>query len=156
MAESNPYAAPKAAVEDVQTTPFELATRSQRLLASIADTIVLWVAMMAGAFATGGGVSWAGVGVWVGLGIIGALNLWMVYRYRATIGKKLVKIRMVRPDGSEAPMWRLVFLRSLPQWVVGSIPLVNILALVDILWIFGRAHRCVHDYIGGTIVVTAK
>ena len=58
-----------------------------------------------------------------------------------------------RTDGAEIELLRIVLLRGLPQWIVSAIPVVNLLTLVDVLFIFGSARRCVHDYIAGTIVV---
>lgn len=169
MAQVNPYAAPKAAVEDVQSEGFELATRSQRLGAAIVDGIV---------FAIAGGVAGGVAGSMVGakdatpqsaiffaalvllLGAVGLINLWLVHRYRASIGKLALKIRMVRRNGSEAELWRLIVLRGVPQWVLSAaanfLPLVYVLVMVDVLFIFGAAHRCVHDYIADTIVVKAR
>jgi uncharacterized RDD family membrane protein YckC len=89
----------------------------------------------------------------VAIGLVGAINLWTVARFRASIGKLALRIRMVRADGSEAELWRLILLRGAPQWVVSAIPIVNMLNLVDVLFIFGSARRCAHDYIAGTIVV---
>ncbi|MGH8704345.1 MAG: RDD family protein [Burkholderiales bacterium] len=156
MAQVNPYAAPKAAVDDVEPAAFELATRWQRLQAAILDGIVIWIAIMIAALAGREDPTAMGVAVWIGIAAVAAINLWMVHRYRASIGKKALRIRMVRPDGSEAALWRLILLRGVPQWIVGAVPIINILSLVDVLFIFGRDRRCVHDFIGGTIVVKAK
>ena len=65
---------------------------------------------------------------------------------------------MIRSDGSEAELWRLIFLRGLPQWLVSGLgnllPIINLLTLADVLFIFGKPRRCLHDYIADTIVVT--
>ncbi len=156
MAQVNPYAAPKAAVDDVEPAAFELATRWQRLQAAILDGIVIWIGILVATLVAREDATMLGVSAWIGLAAVAAINLWMVHRYRASIGKKALKIRMVRADGSEAELWRLIFLRWLPQWIVNVVPIVNILSLVDVLFIFGKEQRCVHDYIGGTIVVKAK
>lgn len=156
MAQVNPYAAPKAVVEDVQTAEFELATRWQRLQAAILDGIVIGIGVMVATLIAREDAAAMGVAVWIGIAVVALINLWMVHRYRASVGKKALKIRMVRADGSEAELWRLILLRGVPQWIVGAVPIVNILSLVDVLFIFGQARRCVHDYIGGTIVVKAE
>ncbi len=96
----------------------------------------------------------------IALAIVGGINLWMMRRYRATIGKRVLKIRMVRADGSEAGIARLVFLRGLPQWILSGlgnyVPFVGLLSLIDVLFVFGNRRRCVHDYIADTIVVKAE
>lgn len=163
MAEVNPYAAPRAAVEDVQSG-FELATRGERLGAAIVDGIVF---ALAGGLA-GGTADWMGAtaqsatfvfGIVIAMGGVGLINLWLLHRCRASIGKRALKIRMVRKDGSEAELWRLIVLRGLPQWVLSAIanfvPPVYALVMIDVLFIFGASRRCVHDYIADTIVVKA-
>jgi uncharacterized RDD family membrane protein YckC len=169
MATVNPYAAPKAAVGDVQSAEPELATRWQRFWAAFVDGIVITAAILIAGLAvglsTGAAVQPAsfgqmGVPVGIALAVVALINLWMLSRYRATIGKKALKIKMVRKDGSDAGLGRLIFLRGLPQWIVSGlgnvVPLVGILSLVDILFIFGKGRRCVHDYIADTIVVKVE
>lgn len=159
MADVNPYAAPKAVVDDV-STEIELATRRQRLNAAVLDALVFGLCVFGGVllFGRGGGPLGTAAGYTLGIGIPAAINLWMLHRFRATIGKRSTGIRMVRSDGSEAELWRLIFLRGLPQWLVSSLgnplPIINLLTLADVLFIFGKPRRCLHDYIADTIVVT--
>ncbi len=72
-----------------------------------------------------------------------------------TIGKSLMKIRIVRYDTDENPGFgRAVGLRELVPGFIGAIPLFGALfTLVDILFIFGQERRCIHDYIAGTKVI---
>jgi uncharacterized RDD family membrane protein YckC len=90
-----------------------------------------------------------------------ALILWvvtavLVHRHGQTIGKRIVGIRVVRSDGSRAGFARIFWLRNVVGALISWIPLAGgLYALVDLLWIFGGARRCVHDYIADTIVVTA-
>jgi uncharacterized RDD family membrane protein YckC len=70
-----------------------------------------------------------------------------------TIGKRAMKVRIVRYDDEGNPGFgRAVGLRLIVNGLIGIIPLY---AFVDILFIFGGEHRCLHDYIAGTKVVTA-
>jgi uncharacterized RDD family membrane protein YckC len=92
----------------------------------------------------------------VGMVVVAALNLWTLHRHRASLGKLSLGLRIVRTDGSEAELWRIVFLRWLPVTVIGAIPYLGFLTLVDALFIFGSARRCVHDYAADTVVVDAK
>ena len=156
MENANPYAAPKAAVEDVHAGPGpQLATRGQRFAAAIIDGLVFMGAGMIAGLASGGPMiaEQYTPAFFIAIGVVGAINLWTVHRWRASIGKLALRLRMVRSDGAEAELWRLVLLRGLPQWIVSAIPIVNLLSLVDVLFIIGRARRCVHDYIADTIVV---
>jgi len=125
----------------------ELATRSQRLAAGLVDGLVF-----------------AGIGVLVfassalaivAFVLVAAINLWLLARHRASIGKRVLGIRMARSDGAEAGLARLVFLRGLARCIVTSIPYFNLLILLDLLFIFGKRRRCLHDYIADTIVVKA-
>jgi len=90
-----------------------------------------------------------------------ALILWgvtavLVYRHGQTIGKRIVGIKVVRSDGSRAGLARIFWLRNVVGALISWIPRVGgLYALVDLLWIFGGARRCVHDYIADTIVVNA-
>ena len=73
-----------------------------------------------------------------------------------TVGKALLKIRIVRSDGSPASFGRIVGLRYLPTSVLASIPVIGtIYGLLDVLLIFRASRRCLHDNIADTIVVTA-
>jgi len=80
----------------------------------------------------------------------------LVYRHGQTIGKRIVGIKVVRPDGSRAGLARIFWLRNVVSALLSCIPLAGTLyALVDLLWIFGGARRCLHDYIADTIVVSS-
>lgn len=145
----NPYAPPKAALDDAPQPQIELATRAARFGAAIVDGLVLGAAAGFGAV-----ISPMAIAVFVLL--IGAVNLWTLHQHRASIGKLALKLRIVRADGTEAELWRIVLLRWMPMAAISAIPFVSILALVDVLFIFGAARRCVHDYIADTVVVDAK
>ena len=91
----------------------------------------------------------------------------LVYKYGQTVGKKVMGIRVVRMDGSRVSFARFFFLRWLAvaviSWIVSVVGaamhlhfLGNLVSLVDALLIFGAAHRCLHDYIADTQVVTAE
>jgi len=87
--------------------------------------------------------------------LLGSSNLWLLAANGSTIGKRALRIRITRADGSRATVWRLVLLRALPQWAIAVIPVVNLVVLADWLLIFGADRRCLHDYIADTIVVKA-
>ena len=159
MAEVNPYAAPKAAVQDAPSGAAELASLWQRFAGNFVDGVVMTLAWVPGAVLAprylGEQHPLVPVLIAVPVLVVLGLQLWMVTRHRASIGKRAMKARMVRPDGGEAPVWRIVLLRALPVAVVSAIPFANLLVLVDALFIFGKSRRCLHDYLGGTIVVKA-
>jgi uncharacterized RDD family membrane protein YckC len=79
-------------------------------------------------------------------------QLVLLSRDGQTLGKKVMKVRIVRYDDEGNPGFgRAVGLRL---FVNGLICITMIYPLVDILFIFGGEHRCLHDYIAGTKVVT--
>ena len=146
----NPYAPPKAAVDVVvEAPPIELASRAARFGAAVVDCLILIAAVVFGGILHP-------VAAMVGVLAVAGLNLWTLHRHRASLGKLSLGLRIVRADGSEAELWRIVFLRCLPVTVIGAIPYLGLLTLVDALFIFGSARRCVHDYAADTVVVDAK
>jgi uncharacterized RDD family membrane protein YckC len=93
--------------------------------------------------------SLAGVAVWL------AVHGVFLARSAQTVGKKALGIQIVMAhDGKPAPFSRLVFWRFLPTMLVAQIPgLGPILSCADILFIFRKDRRCLHDHIAGTRVI---
>ena len=179
---NNLYAPPKSAVADVANNDdAERATRGSRFGAKFIDGLcwtvpfvpsylTAWPTIVAGAKAAGGQSRMGLVGVWAilaGTGTafyIGALLVLalivitavLVNRNGQTIGKKAMGIKIVRTDGSRATLVRIFGLRYLITTLLSFIPaLGSLYVLVDILFIFGKPQRCIHDYIADTIVVKA-
>ncbi|AKF85009.1 hypothetical protein MFUL124B02_08405 [Myxococcus fulvus 124B02] len=71
----------------------------------------------------------------------------------ASLGKRLLGIRVVRRDGRPAEVWRIALLRNvLPLALCGY---CSWLGLVDALFCVGEDRRCLHDWVAGTRVVKA-
>ncbi len=96
-----------------------------------------------------------------------ALNGYLLATQGQTIGKMLTKIQIVDVEsGALLPFLRVYvyrYLWMLPLvFVVAFIPgtaddqFVNLAALINVLFIFGAARRCLHDYIAGSKVVLYK
>ena len=166
MNEENRYAPPKAEVADLSEGDAELASLGLRLGGAIIDGIISWVVMfplmfvtgfwssaMAGAVNFGAQLTLSAVGILVFF----ALNGYLLAKGGQTIGKRLVGTRIVSvTDGQILPLVRVASLRYLPIWVIALVPFVgNLIALVDILFIFREDRRCLHDHIAGTRVVNA-
>jgi uncharacterized RDD family membrane protein YckC len=178
---SNLYAPPKSAVADVASDEdAEKATRGSRLGAKIIDAL-LWVVPFVpayikvlptlvssasaadrsklGALAVWGSLAATGVPFYAGALIVLcllAVTAVLVHRHGQTIGKKALGIKIVRTDGSRATLARIFFLRYLVNTLITLVPMGGRLyVLVDVLFIFGKQQRCVHDYIADTIVVKA-
>lgn len=95
--------------------------------------------------------------------LIGLLvwNIVLMHQHGQTVGKRMIGIRMVRSDGTDAGLARLLLLRIGVMIVIGIVlsmisPYLNwAFALVNVLFIFTESRRCLHDHIADTIVVTA-
>ena len=78
-----------------------------------------------------------------------------------SLGKRMLGIRIVRADHTEASLLRLLGLRIGVPTVIGMgaalcIPFIgSCFSIVDACFIFGAQRRCLHDYIADTIVVRA-
>jgi uncharacterized RDD family membrane protein YckC len=166
--EDNRFAPPLAHVEDVAQGPGVLAGRWIRLGATLIDAVV--AALAFGLIALVSPINVfrpslaASSGVWLLLVqnlVLGFILFLVIHGYLIatrgqTVGKALLKIRIVRSDGSPASFARIVGLRYLTTSVLASIPLIGtIYGLVDVLLIFRASRRCLHDNIADTIVVTA-
>lgn len=158
MAE-NPYAAPAAKVADV--TPQDeivLADRGNRLLAAIVDGLLAIplsiIFMMSFVLKTEISPVISGLGMLYAIALL-VVDLVLLHKNGQTIGKKLLKIKIVRKDGSRASLGRIFWLRGVVNALPGMVPYLRIYGLVDVLFIFGEPRRCIHDYIADTIVVNA-
>jgi len=86
-----------------------------------------------------------------GLGLYWIYQLYLLTVDGQTIGKKVMKIKIVRIDtGENGGFMPNVLMR----WLLnGLLALIPFYALVDILFIFREDRRCIHDMIAGTKVV---
>jgi uncharacterized RDD family membrane protein YckC len=169
---TNPYAPPTGTVRDMPSEEIELASRLSRFLAAFLDSFIaglmiylpaVIVGAATGAFdqldrlEQGGDVDISRLTLPIFLCVVGFIGwawitLLLVARYGQTIAKRLLEIRVVRSDGSQASLGRIFWLRNVVNALLGIIPLY---ALVDLLFIFGERRQCIHDLLADTIVVKA-
>jgi uncharacterized RDD family membrane protein YckC len=84
------------------------------------------------------------------------LNGYLLANRGQTIGKVVVKTKIVDLDGNIPRFGKLLFLRYLVIGLVSQIPILGgVVGLVNALLIFGKERRCLHDYIASTRVVEA-
>jgi uncharacterized RDD family membrane protein YckC len=169
VSSNNPYAPPRGAVRDAAAEELELAGRGARLLAAILDGLIagmmiylpaLIVLVATGALPpdpeqqefAGTMLATAGLLCLVGFVAWAWITLLLVARYGQTMGKRVLEIRVVRSDGSQASLGRIFWLRNVVNVLLGIIPLYSI---IDVLLIFGARRQCIHDLIADTIVVKA-
>ncbi len=159
------YAPPTAEVADVSASgEAQLAGRGARLGGAIIDGVILlglwWlVGLLTPWNIFSPTVAEAGFLALIGMQLLGLLlfaivNGYLLMTRGQTIGKLLLGMRIVRPDGSAASPVRLIGLRYGVGWLLSALPVVGMVyALVDCLFIFRADRRCLHDLIAGTIVV---
>jgi len=167
------FAPPSANVADVGSpaASLVLASRLRRLGAVLLDGLILWAVMFAISMTailpaawTGGfsgrpvnGAFFAGIGIAVFLiGIVTfvLINGFLLANRGQTIGKMVLGVRIVRPDGSKVAAGRVIGLRYLVNWAISVIPFLGgLYSLCDMLAIFRESRRCLHDEIADTIVI---
>ncbi len=127
-----------------------LATRQSRLLARVIDFPLSFYGLL---FA----MNFPGLPATLRATLIGVaaiaipIQLALLTTDGQTIGKKALKVRIVREDTDENGGFATnVWMREI---VNGVISITGVYLIIDPLFIFLRNRRCVHDYIAGTKVV---
>jgi len=162
---SNPFAPPRAEVADIAAASGvpALAGRGARFFAALVDGVLQGVVFGAVAFVVPGSLLGFGnsigslfVVLLISLAIFLLTQGWLLVQRGQTIGKALLGLRIVRPDGAKVTPLRVLGLRYGVGFVIAVIPLVGgVYSLIDILLIFRESRRCLHDQIADTIVVRA-
>jgi len=161
QSEPNPFAAPttgNAAFASGQEAGV-LAGRGTRLAASIIDTVLLWIPLFLILFLADISMTkqTATQGLVIGLGGFAlwlALNGYLLHTAGQTLGKKFLKIRIVRRDGRATT--DIIVKRMLPIWAISLIPFGGVINLINALCIFRKDRRCLHDLIADTKVIALK
>lgn len=161
--QNNPYNAPESDVHVQNTELKDDASRWLRLFAALIDAIIAMIVTIPlmlyyGIFELamqGKELGFQYTLMFASLGIV-AFMLFHGYLLRTkgqTVGKLALGIKIVTLEGELPPFGKLIGLRYLPLWLLQLVPAVNLLAIVDVLFIFRGDRRCVHDLIAGTKVV---
>ena len=152
-------------VEDIipnnYTQEFILASRMKRLFARLLDVVFgVIAALIPGivlTFLSGGSFDPEPFLLGAVVGIISfVIYQWYLLATTAqTIGKKYLKIKIVKNDGEKAGFFVNVVLREWVMTLIGIFPAIGgIIQLVDILFIFRDDRKCIHDLIAGTVVIS--
>ncbi|WP_244172350.1 RDD family protein [Myxococcus virescens] len=133
----------------------ELATRRARLAASLVDSAALLLpSLLLGvlrSLALPGGDAMKASAVYVPALLVLLVQASLIRGTGASLGKRLLGIRVVRGDGRPAGVWRIALLRNaLPMALCGYCVWFG---LLDALFIVGEDRRCLHDWVAGTRVV---
>lgn len=84
------------------------------------------------------------------------VNGFLLYKNGQTVGKKLIGIKITDLKGKIPPLTKSYLLRFLLPSLICSMPVLGIfLWFADMLFIFGKSKRCLHDYIAETKVMFA-
>jgi uncharacterized RDD family membrane protein YckC len=160
----NPYAPPAALVEDIadHTAAATPADRGTRLGAALLDMVIVIVMIYipvllfitVAMFPRRAGVFGL---VAVVVGLVGFVAwIWATVKYvlrnGQTIGKKLLRIKVARSDGTRASFARIFWLRNVVNVLVSVVPLYWV---IDHLFVFGDSRQCLHDKLADTIVINA-
>jgi uncharacterized RDD family membrane protein YckC len=145
-------------------TSSSLAPRVDRLLAVIVDAVVLLpilipLGILTGQFSAAFHRQAIPSSVYLenalaGWGWFFLVNTYLLKKHGQTVGKRFLCIR-ISDYRTEAvpPFWRLLVRFAVPP-VAGLLgPLGRLFSLVDVLFIFRRDRRCIHDWIAGTRVL---
>jgi len=141
-----------------------LAGRAERLVAAIIDGLmvlaVILPAIYAGgyfdAIARGGSPAFGEQLLWSALGfaVFVAVHGYPLSRYGQTWGKRLFKMKIVDLRGNKPDLPHLLWLRYGTTQLFSLVPFLGRLyTLVDVLFIFTKDRRCIHDLLAGTRVV---
>lgn len=85
-----------------------------------------------------------------------ALNGYLLTKRGQTIGKLLVKTRMVGDDDQLVPLGRVFLMRYLWLWIISMVPFGGLFALINAAAIFGDDRKCVHDKVASTKVISIR
>lgn len=162
--ENEVYKAPESELDSGENNDNELASRWARLGASIVDSLVMMVIIFPLIFVLGfwdqmisgeqPGLMFSIMMALIGIIVFLGVNFKFLKDNGQTVGKKVAGIKIVAVDGSKAEMGNHIVKRYLTYFIPGQIPVVGfIFNLVNILCIFKKDKRCIHDLAGGTKVV---
>jgi uncharacterized RDD family membrane protein YckC len=165
----NPYAAPKdTPSRDVPTRamPEEdlLASLGQRLLGAVVDSVLIFVALALGylwvkSFHDGSAfrIRPKEYGLLLAPPVLVELvQATLITRSAQSIGKIVAKTRIARLDGSPPGFVRGVLVRQWLIYALGFLPVAGTpFGLLDLLFVFSRNRRTLHDLFAGTRVIRA-
>ena len=161
--ENNPYNAPESDVQPIVNELNDDASRWLRLFAALIDGIIATIItvplmMHYGILELAMQGQEPGYQYTVMFTLLGIVAFMLIHGYLLktkgqTIGKLALGIKIVTLESELPPFGKLISLRYLPIWALQLVPAINLLALVDVLFIFRGDKRCVHDLIAGTKVI---
>ena len=150
-----------------QVRTIELASLSDRLAAALLDGVITGIIVLLPLFSIYGldgvkeliskyGIVYALIMSVIGQSVYLLLNGKLLYKYGQTIGKRYIEIKIVTLDGNLPSIRESYVLRNLVVNCLNLIPLIGrFVSFVDVVFIFRKDRRCIHDLIAGTKVIEA-
>lgn len=166
MSENNVYSTPEAQlVDQVDDSEKPLASRWARLGASLIDSIIIMVIVMPVMYFTGGfeGIMEGRQPSFtysIAMGLLSYVVFFVInYRFLLsngqTVGKKVLDIKIVDLNGNVPAFQSQMLIRYAVYALPGQVPVVGFLfSIVNIVFIFGKEKRCLHDLVAKTKVVS--
>lgn len=162
--QENPYAPPLSNLVDQKSTAIVLASRWKRFWAASLDGVISMLIITPIMYFTGGFQSISGGQknpflYTVSIGLVGILIFVLIHgrllsQYGQTVGKRILGIRIADLEGNVPSIKRHILPRYAFTSLMPYIPILGAwLSLIDLLLIFGKSKRCVHDRVGKTIVI---
>lgn len=80
---------------------------------------------------------------------------YLLHKYGQSIGKNVFEIAIVTMENQRVGLPKLILKRWLPLAIISFLgPIGSLLIIINILFIFRKDRRCIHDLIAGTQVVS--
>ena len=158
------YNAPQAELVEPASENNMLASRWKRFWASMLDGLIMGLVTLPAMYFTGGfdsivkGIdpSFEYMLMIAAIGLVAfvIINIKLLINHGQTVGKKVLGIKIVDLDGGLPGLKKHLFKRYAVYFLPGQIPLVGqLFSMINILFIFGKEKRCIHDFVAKTKVV---
>lgn len=160
----NNYTPPQPEFISNTNSGVTLASRWKRLCASLIDALIQFAILLPVMFFTGGfsaitrGVK-PSLGYNLLMGVLGIIVFFVIHgkslaQSGQTVGKKALNIKIVDMNGNLPTFKEHLVKRYAAYFIPSQIPTVGqFINIINILFIFGKEKRCIHDLIAGTKVI---
>lgn len=145
---------------NINQKSYVLANPWRRLVAVIIDTALIYISLIVvGGLADNDNSNVPFTSTWLNVFIILfflliATQIVLLTIKGQTIGKLALGVKIIKiKTGENGGFVTNILLRTLLNFLLRIIPLYG---LIDILFIFNKDYRCIHDHIAGTIVIDLK
>jgi uncharacterized RDD family membrane protein YckC len=152
-------------VRDAPEPAVGLASRGLRLTAAIVDGVLALLVSLPLVLYTGyvekamaGTVDYTtGYAIQLfGIVMFAAMHGYLLIKHGQTIGKRWVGTRIVNVADGRVPRLGALVARYATMQLMGLVPIVGgLLSTINVLFIFRRDRRCLHDLAAGTMVIIA-